>query len=307
LLIYSHHIIAKSKRRAIKDLAREHNLGGYAKIGWPGIIVVEGPETDCEAFYAAIRRFRWQHLELRGREVEALDAAIGNASTVAASTTLDDLRRFPTTMTELGEDQMSLLAELCAEAGLEDLFRTSMKIYNTEEGGDDTAGETSMAVKANETVPRYGTLVLVDHMNDSKGYTKWLHKACKSVGCSCLIKHCFPGDNRNTKRKSKPLILVGLIGDEESSIQQVLKRWRTSRVDVDSRGNPCLERMMTVLVETRALDGENDDALLSSLGSGGGNEQATVDELESLVRTLGGASWAESFRDLTGNRRQHGS
>ena len=46
-IIYSHHIIANSKRRGLVDLASQYNLGGYAKIGWPGIILIEGDESHC--------------------------------------------------------------------------------------------------------------------------------------------------------------------------------------------------------------------------------------------------------------------
>eukprot|EP00954_Amorphochlora_amoebiformis_P003553 275115-Amorphochlora_amoeboformis.AAC.2 len=41
-VIYSHHIIAQSKRTTVKNLAEENELGGLSKIGWPGAIIVEG-------------------------------------------------------------------------------------------------------------------------------------------------------------------------------------------------------------------------------------------------------------------------
>ena len=36
-IIYSHHIISSTKRKDLLRLAKQYNLGGYAKIGWPGI------------------------------------------------------------------------------------------------------------------------------------------------------------------------------------------------------------------------------------------------------------------------------
>ncbi len=54
-LIHSHHIIAQSKRKAIVELAQQHNIGGYYKFGWPGIIVIEGEERDCIAYVDEIR------------------------------------------------------------------------------------------------------------------------------------------------------------------------------------------------------------------------------------------------------------
>ena len=44
--IYSHHIIAETKREAIREEAVQLRLGGLVKHGWPGIIVVEGLASD---------------------------------------------------------------------------------------------------------------------------------------------------------------------------------------------------------------------------------------------------------------------
>jgi hypothetical protein len=51
----------------------------------------------------------------------------------------------------------------------------------------------------------------------------------------------------------KPIIVIAIVGDT-NQVGQFLKRWRTSRVDVDSKGKPCLERMMTVLTEGLLID-----------------------------------------------------
>ena len=298
-LIFSHHIISKSKRKAIGDLAKEYSLGGYFKIGWPGIIIIEGREEDCQSFYDEIRTMRWQYLVMRGEEREEI-------SPDDETTNLDDLRRFPISMTELGEDKMSCLSELCRDVGLEDLFLTSMKIYKqkNEEVRENHEGLETSPMKEES---RYGILVLVDHMNDPKGYTKWLQKACKSAGCSCLILRCFPKDDGGNKSRSRPIIIVGLTGEDESSLKQVLKRWRTSRVDVDSKGNPCLERMMDVLVEG-ALESplgtnENDDSISMALENPNGDGRVTRSELESRLKTIGGSLWLEAFRNATQNRQ----
>ncbi len=299
-LIFSHHIIAKSKRKAIGDLAKEYNLGGYFKIGWPGIIVIEGREEDCQSFYDEIRTMRWQYLVVRGEEREeiGLDDQTNN---------LDDLRRFPISMTELGEDKMSHLSELCRDVGLEDLFLTSMKIYKQE---NEEVGERDEILEASATKEdvRYGTLVLVDHMNDPKGYSKWLQKACKSAGCSCLILRCFPNDDGGTaqsgKSRARPIIVVGLIGEDESSLKQVLKRWRTSRVDVDSKGNPCLERMMDVLVEG-ALESQDADenGKSTTTETPNGDGWVSRNELESTLKRIGGLLWLDAFHNAAQNRQ----
>lgn len=45
--IYSHHIYSKMKRRCIISLAQELNITGFCLPGKPGIICIEGLDTDC--------------------------------------------------------------------------------------------------------------------------------------------------------------------------------------------------------------------------------------------------------------------
>ena len=294
-LIYSHHIIARSKRRAIADLYRSYDLGGYAKIGWPGIIVIEGDEGACQSFCDDIRGMRWQHLAIRGEEHFTLGVGEG----------LDDARVFDRRMVELGEDDMSLLARICRERGCEGLFLTSMKIYDREGGDDDTsAGANSRGPDVIEgpegedrDAPRwrYGALVHVDHMNDGRGYRKWLRKTADSSNCDVLLKQCHAEDNP----KNRAMILVGIMGDQKD-VRRVFKRWRTSRVDVDARGQPCLERMMSVLIEGDLSHGNDlmDDAPeLISLNSEKGLI-FPVERLGDVLGSIGGPHWTDSFRNL---------
>jgi len=278
-LIYSHHIIAKSKRKAIADLTNEYTLGGYAKIGWPGIILIEGAEDDCIAFVAELRSMRWQYLVVRGEEQETVSV-------------LDDARKFPRKFEELGEDQMSYLAGVCREVGLERLFLTSMKIYkpsDDDDVGDDVLPPPPVDGPSFDLV--YGVLIHVDHMNDERSYRKWIQKACKTNGCSVILKRCYPNDAPT----NKAIIIVGLWGDE-GAVKQVLKRWRTSRVDVDSKGKPCLERMMSVLAE----------GVLEQIGDNSQNDVADSDdvfdsELKSvslLIRLIGGDLWEDALSAL---------
>lgn len=269
-LIHSHHIIAQSKRKAIVELANQHNIGGYTKIGWPGVIIVEGEECDCIAYVDAIRTMRWQHLVVRGEEqvpVTSIDE-------------LEEARVLPKKMHEIG-DKMSDIAELCKEAGLEELFLTSMKIYSKKESVDtETSNDSSQSSV-------YGALCHVDHMNDGKGYRKWLRKASSASGCTLLIKTC----NSNTK---KPVIIVAILGDEHD-VKRVLKRWRTSRVDVDGSGKPCLERMMTVLIEGELAQHQNSSELdMDSLDEE--NELLVSKQcLCDILLAIGGSAWLSEF------------
>jgi hypothetical protein len=141
-LVYSHHIINPNKRKQIKEWASELGLGGYTKIGWPGIIVIEGPEDGCQEYVSRLQHLRWQYLSVRGEQQEE----------GAAGSSIDAMRALPLSMEMLGEDKMSELAQRCRDAGLEELFLTALKIYGRggegaqEQGGGD--GTTQRTKKA---------------------------------------------------------------------------------------------------------------------------------------------------------------
>lgn len=262
-LIYSHHIISKIKRGNIKLLASQYKLTGYLKIGWPGLILIEGAEEDCLAFYDEIRPWSWKFLVVRGEQQEQVRE-------------IGPYRKF---VSFVETDDMSFVAQRCRDVGLEALFRTSMKVYSNideNDGGDDAAA--------------YGALVRVDHMNHVKSYRKWLRKTAKECECFLLLKQSYP----NNDFSKRPLIIVAVVGDA-SLVQQFLKRWRTSRVDVDSKGKPCLERMMTVLTE-----GPLDRAGLFSIDEEDAQAEDSVtvpsEKLLDQIASVGGEVWKESLR-----------
>lgn len=265
-LIYSHHIISKIKRGDIHNLTSHYKLTGYMKIGWPGIMIVEGLDEDCNAFYDEIRPWAWKFLVVRGEQQERVRD-------------VDASRRF----SEFIEtDNMSRVAQHCREVGLEALFRTSMKVYDNEgDEGDENDDD--------DQVP-YGALVHVDHMNDAKGYRKWLRKTAKEVDCFLMLKQSYPNHDF-TKR---PTIIVACVG-EQTQVQQFLKRWRTSRVDVDSRGKACLERMMAVLVEgvleSPSVDWEKAQAEDSV--------NVSAEYLQDMVESIGKSVWKEVLLNRT--------
>ena len=117
-MCFSHHIIAPAKIRAIRQWAAELALGGFVKIGWPGLIVAEGSEENVKRYVAALQRLRWQHFVVRGEEI---------VRGQNPDQTVDDLRALPPQFEEIGERGMKVLAERMREAGLMELFRTFMK------------------------------------------------------------------------------------------------------------------------------------------------------------------------------------
>lgn len=268
-LIYSHHIIAKKKRADIKTIAADYKLTGYMKIGWPGLLIIEGEEEDCNRFYDEIRPWSWQYLVIRGEQQEV----------VPTGKSMEPLRRFANFMEV---DDMSVVAEHCKEVGLEALFRTSMKKYEATTKEDDTnPSETALATRW------YGALILVDHMNDGKGYRKWLRKSSLEVGCFLFIKQIFLGEDHT----NRPKIYVGVIGDKDG-VFLFLKRWRTSRVDVDSKGKACLERQMKIIAEEELAEkvGFQDPNTVLNWELAASEGYITVSE-ETLAETLALFGW----------------
>lgn len=87
-------------------------------MGWPGVIVVEGEESNCEEFVSTLRGWRWKHLAVRGEE----------KSLLPDGRTLDQERLLPLPLEELGEKEgVSALAKRCREGGLGELFSTLLR------------------------------------------------------------------------------------------------------------------------------------------------------------------------------------
>mmetsp|Transcript_4851 Transcript_4851/g.6865 ORF Transcript_4851/g.6865 Transcript_4851/m.6865 type:complete len:258 (+) Transcript_4851:5777-6550(+) len=111
-IIYSHHIIADSKRAGLRELALAFQVSALVKIGWPGVIVLEGHESRVDAFVSYIQRWRWKKLIVRGEEFLSMEEG----------TNIDNLRALPCAFIEYGPHDMSILAQTCRDAGLEELF-----------------------------------------------------------------------------------------------------------------------------------------------------------------------------------------
>jgi hypothetical protein len=283
-LIYSHHIISKIKRADIKRLASDYSLTGYMRIGWPGLLILEGKDEDCTAFYDEIRPWQWKYLVVRGEQQE----------TIMPHSSMDSQRRFSEF---LQVEDMSVVAQHCRDVGLEALFRTSMKVY------DNTTGEKNGTDESpSSSGGWYAALVHVDHMNDGKGYRKWLRKTTHDTDCHLLMKQCY----KNQDYSKRPKILVGIVGVDRKDVSAFLKRWRTSRVDVDAQGKPCWERQMSVLVEgalTVLPNGDNHpNAIDWEHAMSEDNVTTSEEQLADLVAQVGGLTWSQAFASVLGSR-----
>ena len=105
------------------------------------------------------------------------------------------------------------------------------------------------------------TIVHLDHMNDSKGYCKTLSRWCQNLKLGGVLFLA-------THHKPRPRHIFALI-DAPSSCQSqtddFLQRLRTQNVDVNMRGQPCKERMSTV-VATLPAPSKYISAIDNSLG-----------------------------------------
>ncbi|UJR13641.1 hypothetical protein I4U23_000653 [Adineta vaga] len=69
LWIYSHHIYNTEKRRNIVNWANELHLNGFSLPGKPGIICVEGQESDVEEYWTRLRKLTWKRLQMKEKEL----------------------------------------------------------------------------------------------------------------------------------------------------------------------------------------------------------------------------------------------
>ena len=141
-IIYSHHIIANSKRKALARLSSESRLGGYVKIGWPGVIVIEGSESSCQFFVHEVKSWRWQHLSVRAEErIE-----------IPSEEYLDSNSQLPREFIELGEDDMSKMASYCRQACLEHMLLACLKIFDEKKSYNEVK-ETNAVTDYPNAIP----------------------------------------------------------------------------------------------------------------------------------------------------------
>jgi hypothetical protein len=122
--VYYHHIIGVGKRQCIAAWARQFGINGFARIGYPGILIVEGPECAVAEYVRRLQRLRWKYMAVRGEET--LEAPRLPGTSAVAS--LDAVRTIPRHgVIEMAD--ATEIAERCRAAGIEELFLTSMKKF----------------------------------------------------------------------------------------------------------------------------------------------------------------------------------
>lgn len=67
--IFSHHIYNKRKREDIVKKAKDLKLTGFSLPGKPGIVCIEGSDSDCNEWWKDIKSMSWKKIGIRKTEV----------------------------------------------------------------------------------------------------------------------------------------------------------------------------------------------------------------------------------------------
>jgi acylphosphatase len=65
-----HHIRSPMKRKLINSRAKDLDITGVCKHGYPGMLLVEGEESSVKKYIKEIKSLRWQAVEVRKVETE---------------------------------------------------------------------------------------------------------------------------------------------------------------------------------------------------------------------------------------------
>jgi len=121
-IINSPYILKPAKIKDLKKCADELGLGGYAKVGKPGIIVIEGLEESCREYCPRLEDRGWKYQTVQGEQQE----------TVPPGKSIDDLRVLHGSFEILdSKDALSELIRQCRAAGLADLFFSSLGLHDS--------------------------------------------------------------------------------------------------------------------------------------------------------------------------------
>ncbi|KAL1388965.1 hypothetical protein HDK64DRAFT_114240 [Phyllosticta capitalensis] len=68
VVLWMHHLLATSKRRAIVQMSKELGLAGFSRPGYPGSLYVEGEAGNVRSFVDELKTMRWQAIQERAAE-----------------------------------------------------------------------------------------------------------------------------------------------------------------------------------------------------------------------------------------------
>ena len=131
--------------------------------------------------------------------------------------------------TSLSDDSSVTELSIRGQARYKSSFQTT--------GTLSTANSPSLTTSSSSSPSMNFCLVRLEHMRSEAHYLGILRKWAYELNVFCHVANAGPHR-----------VFVLLKGTEED-VHEFLKRWRTSSVDVDKRGKPCKEKLMSVLYQ----------------------------------------------------------
>ncbi|GAA5823390.1 hypothetical protein JCM3770_006849 [Rhodotorula araucariae] len=139
-LLWSHHLLATSKRKDIVAWSTELGLYGISKPGYPGVIIVEGLASNVDEFVHRIKQLQWKALQVRCElDGPLVDAPLADDGVGAKDAPGWAVRRKshlgpvldPRSVDKVCVKEVETLhevGELMRAAGLWDVFTTALKL-----------------------------------------------------------------------------------------------------------------------------------------------------------------------------------
>ena len=91
------------------------------------------------------------------------------------------------------------------------------------------------------------TVVLIDHMNDSSGYTKKLQRWAGQLGLDLDLWYRMPTASIGVSKKVRVEGVYALLGGPTCEVSSFITRLKTEYVDVNKQGTKCKERKSQTL------------------------------------------------------------
>jgi hypothetical protein len=118
ILFRSHHLLFTQKRKSIISWCSELQLWGASKIGYPGIIIVEGGKDGVDEFARRIKSLNWLALNVRWEE-ESTEEKLGPVI---------DKRVDSSRLRVVEVESVSEVGEIMRVAGLEKMFQSVFRL-----------------------------------------------------------------------------------------------------------------------------------------------------------------------------------
>ncbi|GAA5908076.1 uncharacterized protein JCM6883_004109 [Sporobolomyces salmoneus] len=136
-LIWSHHLLATSKRKDIVAWSTELSLAGISKPGYPGVIVIEGSRENVDEFVWRIKQLQWKALQIRcEQDGDVVTVPEGVSPSDSLEWVMRKKSRLGPVLSTDPNDKIRVneveglndLGDIMRQAGLEDVFLTALKI-----------------------------------------------------------------------------------------------------------------------------------------------------------------------------------